>query len=166
VKQLFVCGGLIVLGLLGRWLGERLSSDAIGMAVGLVFGMLACVPIMLLILASERRRSEDSGREEYQPYQPPVVVIAPTRSPEPYQPPPQQQITNNYYGPVQQNVYVPPPGSDEYLPPTVQLAQRRLAQRDPYYGYPHPDEARRAGRPQFRIVGMTEEQEADNDSQW
>jgi hypothetical protein len=151
VKQLFVCGGLIVLGLLSWRLSEQLSSDAIGMAVGLTFGALAGLPAVLLILLSERRRSEDSGREEYQPYQPPVVVIAPARSPEPYQP---QQITNNFYGPVQINSAAPQRG--EYLPPTVQLAQHRLA--DPYYGYPHPDEARQAGRPQFRIVGMTEEE--------
>ena len=56
MKQLAVVVGLCVFGLLAWLLGSRLSSDALGMAVGLLFGVLAGIPTALLVLASGRNR--------------------------------------------------------------------------------------------------------------
>lgn len=85
---------LVVLGCVVVWrLGSRLSADAVGMAIGILLGMLASIPTSLLILANSRRR-EDHDDEQWervtseraQPiYQPPVIVL--TGHPSPMQPP-------------------------------------------------------------------------------
>jgi hypothetical protein len=91
MKQLAVVT-LLIFGGLAAWLfASRLSADAPGMAVGLVFGVLAGVPTALLVLAAGRRRrsgedeedgDEMNGRYGQQypaqalPYQPPVIVVA------------------------------------------------------------------------------------------
>jgi hypothetical protein len=108
MKQLAVVTVLIFGGILAWLFGSRLSADALGMAVGLLFGVLAGIPTALLVLASNRRRrpDDDEGEEEEmqgpygygggygggrgrqqmlgQPYgyQPPVVVVtAPQAAP-------------------------------------------------------------------------------------
>ena len=50
---------LVGVGVLGWKLGERLSSDSIAMALGLLFGVLAGLPTALLVLASDRRRCNE-----------------------------------------------------------------------------------------------------------
>lgn len=103
MKQLAVLTLLIVGGLLAWLFASRLSADALGMAVGLVFGVLAGVPTALLVLAANRRRrAEDDDDEDedemrgrfgpqqgYQhalPFQPPVVVVtAPQAAPQQWQ---------------------------------------------------------------------------------
>jgi len=86
--------GLIVLVFIGTagWrVGNSLSSDAISMAIGVLFGVLAGIPAALLLLAAERRRPPRSTREygheysrgpgarhgdgHYLPPQPPVIVV-------------------------------------------------------------------------------------------
>ena len=89
---------LVMLGVFAWRLGESLSSDALGMAVGMVFGILAGIPAALLVLATSNRRrqeEEDERAERYErsdrydrygqrqdrqlpayPYQPPVIVVA------------------------------------------------------------------------------------------
>lgn len=66
--------------------GNNLSSDAISMAIGVLFGILAGVPTALLLIAAERRRAlqeEDTqnqrvaygaGYPQYQ-QQPPILVV-------------------------------------------------------------------------------------------
>jgi hypothetical protein len=90
MKQLALLTLLIVGGLLAWLLGSRLSADALGMAVGLVFGVLAGVPTALLVLAANRRRPADDDEDDDEaapayghpqgmhalPYQPPVIVLA------------------------------------------------------------------------------------------
>jgi hypothetical protein len=91
MKQLAVLALLIIGGLLAWLFASRLSADALGMAVGLVFGVLAGVPAALLVLAANRRRTpdyDDDGEEEEarrygaphaahaMPFQPPVIVVA------------------------------------------------------------------------------------------
>lgn len=77
---------LVFVGTVGWRVGSGLSSDAISMAVGVFFGILAGIPAVLLVLASERRRPERTTREygrdygshgegRYQPAQPPVIVL-------------------------------------------------------------------------------------------
>lgn len=79
---------------------SRLSSDALGMAAGVLFGMLAGIPSALLVLASSRRRERDDDDDDYraeaarylerpQYYQPPVIVLAAPREQQP-------QTVNNY----------------------------------------------------------------------
>lgn len=70
-------------------IGETLSSDAISLALGIMFGTLAGLPVALLVLASnvgqeQRRRNReyadylrqsDDDRPPYYPPQRPVIVI-------------------------------------------------------------------------------------------
>jgi hypothetical protein len=93
MKQVAVVTILVIGGVLAWILGSRLSADALGMAVGLLFGVLAGVPTALLVMASGRRRQDDEndfdedddepgpyGRQRIAaqpyPYQPPVIVLA------------------------------------------------------------------------------------------
>jgi hypothetical protein len=101
MKQLAVVTILVVGSILAWIFGSRLSADAVGMAVGLLFGVLAGIPTALLVLASGRRRRSDVEEEDeeegayerggygaggygrqralpQQPYgyQPPVIVLA------------------------------------------------------------------------------------------
>lgn len=98
MKKLVLLSGLTFFGI-GAWrIGTQLSADAIGMALGVLFGVLAGLPVALLVLASNRRRDrheEDFGFEEGYPgrqgrqralppgygypmpmQQPPVIVLA------------------------------------------------------------------------------------------
>ena len=79
---LIVLMGLI--GVMGWRVGNQISSDAVSMAVGVMFGVLAGVPMALMVLASSRRRQSDDdamqgngqrgGYGGYYP-QPPVIVV-------------------------------------------------------------------------------------------
>lgn len=90
---------LIMLGVFTWRLAASLSSDALGMAVGMVFGILAGIPTALLVLAtsSRQRRHEEEEHadraDRYNqrqlpayPYQPPVIVVTGGQSQQP-QPP-------------------------------------------------------------------------------
>ena len=76
--------GLLIMcafvGIAGFRIGGELSPDAMGMAIGMLFGVMAGIPTALLVLASERR--EPSERRPFERPQ-----SAPER--------PQQQITVN-----------------------------------------------------------------------
>ena len=63
MKQIIVVTVLSLGGILAWQLSYRLSSDALAMAIGIVFGLLAGVPTLLLILSSQRRqpRRSDDG---------------------------------------------------------------------------------------------------------
>lgn len=50
---------VLVAGVIVWSIGSRLSTDAIGMGVGMIFGVLSGVPLALLILAAPR-----SGRRQ------------------------------------------------------------------------------------------------------
>lgn len=86
---------LVFIGVIAWRIGDSLSSDAVSMAVGVLFGIMAGIPTALLVLASDRRRNEQAemrrepyGRDRgpyggypqnngYLPYpqQPPVIVL-------------------------------------------------------------------------------------------
>lgn len=55
---------LVFVGVVGWKIGGTLSTDAIGMAVGICFGIMAAIPTTLIILASERRREQGGVRPE------------------------------------------------------------------------------------------------------
>lgn len=76
---------VVLIGCVAAWrLGSRLSPDAVGMAIGILLGVLASIPTSLLILASSRRREEREDAQWERPtqertppaYQPPVIVLA------------------------------------------------------------------------------------------
>ena len=76
--------GLLIGGGLLFFVVSRLSPDAIGMAIGVLFGILAgAVGALIVVLAG---RTKERERERYQPEdeyarhrlpQPPIVIIAP-----------------------------------------------------------------------------------------
>jgi hypothetical protein len=86
---------LVFVGTAGWRIGEALSPDALSMAVGVLFGVMAGVPTALLVMAGNRRRDEER-REESRPrgqmagqlgnqmngwnmpyaQQPPIIVVA------------------------------------------------------------------------------------------
>ena len=82
---------LVFVGVATWIIGSKLSADAIGMGVGVMFGVMAGIPTALLLLASNRRRQQDDdwqsqsrGRGQQHgmmpygqyPQQPPVIVLA------------------------------------------------------------------------------------------
>ncbi|MEZ4581552.1 MAG: hypothetical protein R3A10_07930 [Caldilineaceae bacterium] len=82
---------LVFVGVATWIIGSKLSADAIGMGVGVLFGVMAGIPTALLLLASNRRRqldddwqSQGRGRGQQHgmmpygqyPQQPPVIVLA------------------------------------------------------------------------------------------
>jgi hypothetical protein len=84
---------MIVVGSVAVWrLGGQLSADAVGLALGVLLGVLASIPASLLILASSRRQDErvDDARRAEPPQermalyqQPPVIVLTGQGSPPP-----------------------------------------------------------------------------------
>jgi hypothetical protein len=89
MKQVILVAIMAVVAVTAWRIGTQLSSDAISMAVGVMFGVLAGVPTALLVLASSRRRGSDREDEheafqrhgvqrgQYGGYypQPPVIVV-------------------------------------------------------------------------------------------
>lgn len=69
-------------------IGSRLSADAIGLGVGVVFGVLAGIPTALLLLASQRRsNAAQAGPPPAPRNAPPVIIVAGgTRQSLPYDP--------------------------------------------------------------------------------
>ena len=64
-------------GLGAWWLGNKLSSDAVGMALGVLFGILAFAPGAILVAVADNRRSREAQAQQLRPQQPqpPVIVI-------------------------------------------------------------------------------------------
>lgn len=85
---------VVFLGAAGWRIGDALSPDALSMAVGLLFGVMAGLPTALLVMAVSRRRNREESAEgviqrhqQLQPYhmngwerpyaqQPPIIVVA------------------------------------------------------------------------------------------
>ncbi len=95
MRQAIGLAALVFVGVAAWRIGGQLSSDALGMAVGLLFGIMAGVPTALLVMASNRRREQEqeeaverrrqSNQPPQHPYyggygpgyaQPPVIVLA------------------------------------------------------------------------------------------
>ena len=85
MKLLAFVGGYIAL-CAGAWfLGNALSSDAIGLALGVIFGTMASLPGALLVLVAARRQ-----QAQHDPYY----------TPRPAPPPPVHQPPAQLPGPV------------------------------------------------------------------
>ncbi len=100
MRAVVVLTSLAIVSAVAWLIGSRLSTDALGMAVGMSFGVMAGVPAALLVLAAGRRHKstpEDDEEETHvrrlgpgyagYPQQGPVIVLAPPAAPWP----PQQQ---------------------------------------------------------------------------
>jgi hypothetical protein len=64
--------------------GNRLSSEALGVLAGAVCGVGAAIPTSLIVVAVTRRQDKDQGRREEVSWQgrergtyPPVIVVSP-----------------------------------------------------------------------------------------
>ena len=86
MKTAIVVTVVIVIGVFAWSITNRLSADAIGMALGLGFGVLAGIPAALIVLVASRRRApwEEEDEEATMPgpmgYLPnggqsPVVIV-------------------------------------------------------------------------------------------
>ena len=80
MKTVMILGPLAgaFVGVLAWQIGSRLSTDAVGMAVGLIFGVLAGIPAALLVAASGRRRDP---LDVYSPPPPPTLRELPPPTP-------------------------------------------------------------------------------------
>jgi len=95
--------GLFLLVVAAFLVGQRLSTDAVGMAIGMLLGVLAGVPAALLVLVAGRRRRNDAFDDEEEeidgsdrrrgryatpypalPSQAPVIIFAPPTTQAPY----------------------------------------------------------------------------------
>lgn len=86
MKKLLGAALLIFVGVIAWRIGSALSSDALGMAVGIVFGCTAGLPAAVLVVVALRAREErrdarqwtdERQRQAAPPYafQPPVIVV-------------------------------------------------------------------------------------------
>jgi hypothetical protein len=92
MKRLVVAAVLVFVAVFAWRIGEKLSADALGMAAGVLFGVLAGVPMALFALAGGRRRDREEevdspmqrrqmargypgGYGQYSGH-PPVIVLA------------------------------------------------------------------------------------------
>ncbi|MBX2998426.1 MAG: hypothetical protein KF893_07925 [Caldilineaceae bacterium] len=113
MKRFLILAIFVFLGAAGWSLGEKLSADALSMAIGIFFGVLASVPAALLVLAASRRadRQPQPDRRQGLPqagYQTPVIVVAPPMAG--YGPMPGQvggQMPVNGYLPASQQIVEP-----------------------------------------------------------
>jgi len=70
MKKVILAIILVFVGTAGWRIGNNLSSDAISMAVGIFFGVLAGIPTALLLLASERYKTDRIARNRERTPQP------------------------------------------------------------------------------------------------
>lgn len=89
MKRFMFFGALLLLGVAAWRVGNALSSDAIGLALGVVFGVMASLPGALLVLVAARRQAERAEASQPRshnyggypggypafPPQPPVIVV-------------------------------------------------------------------------------------------
>jgi hypothetical protein len=83
---------LVGIGAAGWRIGGLLSSDAVSMAVGVLFGVLAGVPTALLLIAGNRRQDESTNVADLRAHNrhapayaspPPVIIMATPHMAEP-----------------------------------------------------------------------------------
>lgn len=75
-KRFIALAILVFIGVATYFIGSRLSADAIGMGVGVIFGVMAGIPTALLLVVSERNRHAQYQQQPPPPTPPPVVVFA------------------------------------------------------------------------------------------
>ncbi len=87
MKRLIGLMALLFGGIVAWRILDNLSSDAIGMGIGVIFGVMAGIPMVLLLLAADRRRNErreprsaefGMSHPHYAPQPPVIIMTAPT----------------------------------------------------------------------------------------
>lgn len=103
--KLIVAGVLVFAGILAVFIGTRLSEDALGLMAGVVLGVLASLPVSVLLFWGLMRRSDPSNRrDEQQPMLPPIINVG---------------TPGSYFAPWQQQHDYPPA-----LPPAPDQARQ------------------------------------------
>ena len=80
-KHILIGVAAVFVAVLAVIIGQRMSTDAMAVVVGVIFGVAASIPTSLLV-AAVTRRAQDRGAEEgrgqrQQQMQPPVIVVNP-----------------------------------------------------------------------------------------
>ena len=110
-KRWFGIGVVLFLITLAVVIGLRMSSDAMAVVIGVIFGVAASIPTSLMIVAITWRREQkantngyNSSRRSVQGTLPPsVVIVSPNGNGQAY--------------PYRQPAYLPQPGSEWNQPP-------------------------------------------------
>ena len=79
VKHVLTGVTLIFAGVLAVVIGQRMSTDAMAVVVGIIFGVAASIPTSLIVamLARKTQARENEERFHRERSQPPVVIVAP-----------------------------------------------------------------------------------------
>ena len=77
MKHTIAIGLLVIVGVTAWQIGGKLSADAIGMGVGVLFGVMAGIPTALLLLASNRRNNAAQAGSPPAPRNAPPVIVLP-----------------------------------------------------------------------------------------
>ena len=153
MRQFVGLAALIFVGIAAWRIAGQLSADALGMAVGVLFGVMAGVPTALMVMASGRRRAaeEEEAPARRRQQQPHGMQQHPGFGPGGYGP-----------GGYPQGGYAP-------QPPVIVLAGPGMGQPGYPQGYPQgygdPYGQQRRALPapeavdvrQFKVVGEKEE---------
>ena len=92
MKRIILLVFVAFIAFVGWRITESISSDALGLAIGVVFGVLAGLPTALLVLASNRRGESERGGQPrnqqpmgqmgYGPQAPVIVLASPGMHPQ------------------------------------------------------------------------------------
>ncbi len=108
-------------------IGQRMSTDAMAVAIGVVFGVAASIPTSLLIVAATRSRREE-----------PITYHRPDFTPGPVQAPPPQ-------------IYIVSPNGSQQVPAPWQAAGLSAQLPLPPHSYAAGESGRR-----YKVVGEDE----------
>lgn len=79
MKRFLLIVLIVFVGAAGWNVGSQLSRDTVSLALGIVLGVLAGLPVALLVLAANRRADRGREPQDYprqQAQQPPIIMLA------------------------------------------------------------------------------------------
>jgi len=82
-KQTMIGAAVVFVGVLAVIIGQRMSTDAMAVVIGVIFGVAASIPTSLLVAVVTRRaqgQGVEVGHGQRGRMQPPVIVVNPGRS--------------------------------------------------------------------------------------
>jgi hypothetical protein len=80
IKRVLAGVAVVFVAVLAVIIGQRMSTDAMAVVIGVIFGVAASIPTSLLVAAVTRRAQGRRVEEEWGPReraQPPVIVVNP-----------------------------------------------------------------------------------------
>ncbi len=90
MKKLLGISLVVFVGTLAVVIGQRMSTDAMAVVIGVIFGVAASIPTSLLIIAATRRTANERPATRSSPpdrYVPPVIVVSPGGQESTWRPP-------------------------------------------------------------------------------